>query len=73
MSAETPEGAPVGVVKNLSYLAHITIRANSNIIYDILKDKITPIDNCNPVELYERVKIIINGAWIGICDEPYKL
>jgi DNA-directed RNA polymerase II subunit RPB2 len=71
--AETPEGAPVGVVKNLSYLAHITIRANSNIIYDILKDKITPIDDCVPKDLYNRVKIIINGAWIGICDEPYEL
>jgi len=27
--AETPEGQPVGVVKNLSYMAHITIRSNS--------------------------------------------
>jgi DNA-directed RNA polymerase II subunit RPB2 len=71
--AETPEGAPVGVVKNLSYLAHITIRANSNIIYDILKGKIIPIDNCGPKDLYERVKIIVNGAWIGICDNPYEL
>ena len=25
--AETPEGQPVGVVKNLSYMAHITIRS----------------------------------------------
>ena len=71
--AETPEGAPVGVVKNLSYLAHITIRANSKPIYDILKNKITPIDDCVPEDLYDRVKIIINGAWIGICDQPYKL
>ena len=71
--AETPEGAPVGVVKNLSYLAHITIRVNSKIIYDILESKIQDIDECAPDELYGRVKIIINGAWIGVCDEPYKL
>ena len=71
--AETPEGAPVGVVKNLSYLAHITIRVNSKIIYDILESKIQYIDECTPDELYGQVKIIINGAWIGVCDDPYNL
>ena len=37
--AETPEGAPVGVVKNLSYLAHMTIRSNSKPIYDIVEPR----------------------------------
>jgi len=71
--AETPEGAPVGVVKNLSYLAHITTRSNSKPIYDIVESRITKIDDCNPSDLYEKIKIIINGAWIGISDTPYKL
>ena len=32
--AETPEGASVGVVKNLSYMTHITIPTNSVILYE---------------------------------------
>jgi len=71
--AETPEGAPVGVVKNLSYLCHITIRSNSQPIYEIVNSRIKPIDECEPKELYEQVKIIINGAWIGISSDPYGL
>ena len=71
--AETPEGAPVGVVKNLSYLAHVTIRSNSKPIYDVINPRITPIDDCEPEMLFDRVKIIINGAWIGITENPYEL
>jgi len=71
--AETPEGAPVGVVKNLSYLCHITIRSNSQPIYEIVNSHIKPIDECEPKELYEQVKIIINGAWMGISSDPYEL
>ena len=71
--AETPEGAPVGVVKNLSYLAHMTIRSNSKPIYDIVESRIHPIDDCEPNELYDQVKVLINGAWIGITDKPVEL
>lgn len=71
--AETPEGAPVGVVKNLSYLAHITIRSDSKPLHDIVQTKITPIEECEPTDLYDKVKIIVNGAWVGISDDPYKL
>ena len=39
--AETPEGQPVGVVKNLSYMAHITIRSNSKPLYEVIEPFIT--------------------------------
>ena len=71
--AETPEGASVGVVKNLSYLTHITVKTDSQILYDIILPKIKLMEDCNNEELYENVKIFINGNWVGICDEPYKL
>ena len=32
--AESPEGAPVGVVKNLSYMAVVTIKSSRNPLYD---------------------------------------
>jgi DNA-directed RNA polymerase II subunit RPB2 len=72
--AETPEGAPVGIVKNLAYLCHITIRTNSDIIYTIIKPYITCLDDIDyNHDLYTQVKILINGAWIGISDKPYEL
>ncbi len=32
--AETPEGGSVGVVKNLSYMTHVTIPSNSTLLYE---------------------------------------
>jgi DNA-directed RNA polymerase II subunit RPB2 len=71
--AETPEGGSVGVVKNLSYLAHITISSNSQVLYDIILPKIKILDDCIHEELYEKVKVFINGNWMGISQKPYEL
>ena len=71
--AETPEGASVGVVKNISYMAHVTIPTNSSNIYEMTEDLIVPIETLTPVELYKKVKVFINGNWIGIAKEPYEL
>ena len=64
--AESPEGAGVGVVKNLGYMTHITIRSNIDTIYNVLKDKYIAIETQSPNELYGQVKLIVNGNWIGI-------
>ncbi len=71
--AETPEGASVGVVKNLSYLTHITIKSNSQILYDTIEPRIMDIEKCTNKELYENVKVFVNGNWIGITKEPFEL
>ena len=71
--AETPEGQPVGVVKNLSQLAHITIRSDSFPIYDILKKYVIEIDDLKPIELYNKVKVIVNGNWFAITERPLEL
>ena len=41
--AETPEGQSVGVVKNLSYMTHVTIPSNSSSIITYVGNKIIPI------------------------------
>ena len=69
--SETPEGGSVGIVKNLSYLSTITIQSDSNPIRDFIKNEITPFENVNNLEKY--VKIIVNGAWIGISENPIEL
>ena len=64
--AESPEGPSVGVVKNLSFMTLITIRSHTQPILDVIQDKYTPLDKLTPEELYGKVKIILNGCWIGI-------
>jgi len=71
--AETPEGASVGVVKNLSYMTHVTIPSDSNIIYEMIEPRIDGIDDKAPIDLYDKVKVIINGNWMGITNNPYEL
>jgi DNA-directed RNA polymerase II subunit RPB2 len=73
--AETPEGQSVGVVKNLSYMTHITIYSNSLPLYEYVLPNILQIDNPDMTskEMYEKVKVFINGAWVGITDSPYEL
>jgi DNA-directed RNA polymerase II subunit RPB2 len=66
--AESPEGAGVGVVKNLGYMTHITIRSNIDTIYNVLKDKYVPIETKTPIELHGEVKLMVNGNWIGIIE-----
>jgi DNA-directed RNA polymerase II subunit RPB2 len=73
--AETPEGQSVGVVKNLSCMCHITIYSNSLPLYEYILPNITKIDDVSltVVEMYKKVKVFINGSWIGVTDDPEKL
>jgi DNA-directed RNA polymerase beta subunit/intein/homing endonuclease len=72
--AETPEGQSIGVVKNISYMAHITIPTNSSALYDYVKPFIVSFDDiADPNELYGKVKVFVNGAWQGITNVPDEL
>ena len=71
--AETPEGGSVGVVKNLSYMTNITMPCNSSILYDYITPYIKPLENIKLDDLNDNVKVFINGAWLGISEEPYAL
>ena len=69
----TPEGSSVGIVKNLSYMAHITINSNSLALYEYVTPHITCIESAKPIELFEKTKVFINGAWIGVTEQPQQL
>lgn len=64
--AETPEGGSVGLVKNMSFLAHVTLDRSSDLVLLALKDKYwrSPLHGC---------KIFVNGGWIGQCDDGHFL
>lgn len=73
--AETPEGSSVGLVKNLSLLASITISSQSDTVREFIKDKnITIFDGTN-INIFTKdvCKIIVNGDIIGVYDKPKEL
>ena len=73
--AETPEGQSVGVVKNISYMTHMTIYSNSLPLYEYVLPNIIKIDDekITPKFVHEKVKVFINGVWIGITLNPEEL
>jgi DNA-directed RNA polymerase II subunit RPB2 len=71
--AETPEGQSVGIVKNLAYMTHITIYSDSLPLYEYIMPNVIPIDSITSLDMYKKVKVFINGAWVGISNEPQDL
>jgi len=75
---ETPEGQSVGIVKNLSYMTHVTIHSNSLSLYEYITPNIVNLNDLEAKELtskelFNKVKVFINGAWIGITENPLEL
>ena len=72
--AETPEGQSIGVVKNIAYMAHITIPTNSASLYEYVDESICKVDDvASPTDLYDKVKVFVNGIWLGVAHDPVKL
>ena len=71
--AETPEGQSVGIVKNLSYMSHITIHSHSMALYEYIAPYIETIDSLTPIQVFDKVKVFINGTIIGISPTPLEL
>ena len=73
--AETPEGGSVGVVKNISYMTHITIQSNSESLYQHVEPFIERLDSAmtTPKEMFSNIKVFVNGAWLGNTQNPIEL
>ena len=70
--AETPEGGSVGVVKNLSYLTHITVPSSREPVESQL-GSVCPINDLTLEQKRDWAKILLNGAWIGNVADPNAL
>lgn len=69
--AETPEGAPVGIVKNLAMLTVITISSSTQPIRDfIIHLGLRQIEDIHSEMIYGKCKVFVNGDWIGIHEKP---
>ena len=73
--AETPEGQSVGIVKNLSYMTHITIYSDTLPLYEYVMPNVIPINELQAASdnMYDKVKVFINGAWVGLSESPEEL
>lgn len=71
--AETPEGGSVGIVKNLSYMTHSTIYSDSSALYDYILPEIVEFSKVSSTFLNDKVKVFINGAWVGVTLNPVEL
>jgi len=70
---ETPEGQSIGVVKNLSYMTHVTIPSNSSALYEYVEPYLIPLDAKHPSKFDGLVKIFVNGTWLGVTTDPMGL
>jgi DNA-directed RNA polymerase II subunit RPB2 len=71
--SETPEGGSIGIVKNLSYMAHITIQSNTNLINEFINENIQLVDDLEPLDIFNKVKVFVNGSFVGISEKAYEL
>jgi len=70
---ESPEGQSIGVVKNISYLCHITVPTNSASLYEYVAPHILSLNDYPPETFAGKVKVFINGCWLGVTEDPMKL
>jgi DNA-directed RNA polymerase beta subunit/intein/homing endonuclease len=71
--AETPEGQSIGVVKSISTMTHLTITTNSSSLYTYVEPFIKSVNIASPKELFDKVKVFVNGCWVGVTDTPVEL
>ena len=71
--AETPEGGSIGVVKNISYLSHVTIHSNPGSLHAYIDEHIERLETLKPRDTYRQVKVFVNGTWVGITRDPQRL
>ena len=69
---DTPDGGNVGLHKHLAILTKISTAASGYPLIKWLRQYrfIRYIQECNSIYLSKHVKVFINGAWIGVTEEP---
>ena len=72
--AETPEGAAVGLVKNLALMAYISVGSQPSPILEFLEEwSMENLEEIASSNIANATKIFVNGCWVGIHKEPDEL
>jgi len=69
---DTPDGANIGLHKHLSIATYITKGVSRELMIHWLREnaKVKLVEECMPVQLGNSTKVIINGLWLGIIEDP---
>ncbi len=68
---ETPEGSPIGLIKNMALTACISIPCSPDTIVSCLEENdVIQLEDVNPIDIFEYVKVFVNGDWYGISMKP---
>jgi DNA-directed RNA polymerase II subunit RPB2 len=69
---DTPDGGNIGLHKHMSILAKITKKCSSHriILWLRTNTNMRVLNECSFSYLGESTKIIINGTWVGVVDDP---
>lgn len=69
---ETPEGASIGIVKNMSLTAYVTVPSDATVITNCLDELgIKMLDSLKPYDIAYSVKVFVNGDWYGQTFDPH--
>ena len=68
---ETPDGGNIGIKKHMSSMCHITFGINPEPVIKLCHEiGVVPLSNIIPRLVINKVKVFVNGKWIGITDDP---
>ena len=69
--AETPEGQAVGLVKNLSLMALVSVGLSIAPILEFLEEwTMENLEEISPSVIPHATKIFVNGVWVGVHRDP---
>jgi len=72
--AETPEGQAVGLVKNLSLMAHVSVGVPVSRVYEFLDEwGLDPLEHVSCRAIARTTKVFVNGNWVGVHNDPDEL
>jgi DNA-directed RNA polymerase beta subunit len=68
--SETPEGHSVGVVKNMSSTAIVSIYSNAKTIKEFIQaaGSLKPLESTGVAEKHSSTRLFLNGAWLGTLE-----
>lgn len=70
--AETPEGAAVGLVKNLALMAYISVGSQPSPILEFLEEwSMENLEEIAPSAIADATKIFVNGCWVSASPLVY--
>jgi len=69
--AETPDGGNIGIKKHMSILCQVTFGCSPKPIIELLNELgVVPLEYVTPEYIFNKIKVFVNGTWLGVHNEP---